>query len=118
MAVIKQEVNPTLIPNTTMVLGVVNGVPRAYEITPNEGYVLHDSARDWYETDDPANEVGVLTRGYTTGTASCAASYDFNTVTMIDGYTAVGSREFFARPASEVPDNQIFGVGNNDHEVM
>ena len=109
-----EDVVPSLIANTIMQKVFLNGVHKTFRVTPVDGYVLHDSARDWY-----VPEENVTTRGYTTGTATCAAAYDFNTVTMIDGYTAVGAREFFARPRSEVPEDQIFGGGdNNDHEIM
>lgn len=33
-------------------------------------------------------------------------------------FTAYGSRAFFARPASEVPADQIYGGIDDDHEVM
>ena len=108
MAVITYEdVNPTLIENTTMRKSFLDGVHRTFVITPVDGYVLHDKARDWTDI-DPITGEEVLYRGYTTGTASCAASYDFT----------ANPREFYAVPESEVPADQIFGGGDNDHEVM
>ena len=108
------------IPNTTMLEKLRDGVLYVYEIKAIDGYILHDKNRDWYEYNpETGMESEEVTRGYTTGKASCAASYDFTATTTIDGYTAYGTREFFARPASEVPENQIFGGGgNNDHEIM
>lgn len=113
----REDVIPSLIENTTMQKLLRDGVHQAYFIAPIDGYVLHDNAMDWHEIDEVTLQEGELVRGYAVGSVSCGANYDFNTVTMIDGYTAVGAREFFARPRSEVPEDQIFG-GGNDHEVM
>jgi hypothetical protein len=85
------------------------GVFKAYYITPNDGYVLHDKNRDWYDIDPMTGEQNEEpTLGYTTGTATCAASYDF----------AANPREFYAVLRSTIPENQIFGVGDNEHEIM
>ena len=108
MAVIFEPVNPTLVPNTTMVKGVVDGVHKNYRITPIPGYVLHDNESD-YTGIDPVTGDAVLVLGFNRGTCSCAANYDF----------AVNPREFYVIPESEVPDpeNQIFGGGSGNHEV-
>lgn len=109
--IVREDVTPTLIPNTTMTRMLVDGAPKSYQITPIDGYILHDKARDWYDTDPETGlDYPEPTRGYTVGMASCALGYNFDTTVTIDGYTAYGSREFFARPASEVPADQIFGV--------
>jgi hypothetical protein len=108
MAVVTREpVTPSPIENATVVKLFSDGVHRRYEITPNDGYALHDQVRDWTET-DPETLEEIVVRGYTTGTASCAASYDFT----------ANPREFYAVPADSVPADQIFGGGDNDHEVM
>lgn len=100
-------VEPTLIENTTTRKYInSSGVFRAYYITPNEGYVLHDNALDWYET-NPETHERELKLGYTGGTASCASTYDFE----------VNPREFYAVLESSVSTDQIFGVGDNDHET-
>lgn len=102
-------VNPTLIENTTMQKYINNqGVFRTYHITPVNGYVLHDKARDYTNIDEETMEE-VLVLGYTRGTATCAANYDFTT----------NPREFYAVPESDVPDpeNQIFSGGGGNHEV-
>lgn len=105
----KEPVIPTLIENTSMVKGYVDGVHKAYEITPNEGYVLHDKNYDLPVLDDETgDETGEFILGYRTSTASCLANYDFT----------ANPREFYAVLESEVPADQIFGGGNNDHEVM
>lgn len=108
MAVITyEEVNPSLIANTTMVKGLVDGVHRNYRISPIDGYVLHDKANDW-TTIDPVTNEEVINLGYSRGTVSCAANYDF----------VANPREFYAVPESSVPADQIFGGTDNDHEVM
>lgn len=108
MAVVTYEdVNPSLIENTTMQKLLSDGVHRAYKISPVDGYVLHDNAGDWTEPDEITGEETTVLAFYT-GTCSCAASYDFT----------ANPREFYAVLASTVPENQIFGGVNNDHEVM
>lgn len=108
MATVTTEPITTLITNTTMEKVYVDGVHTVYYITPISGYVLHDQKRDWMETDFDTMEE-TLKLGYTRGTASCAANYDF----------AANPREFYAVPETDVPADQIFGGGgNNDHEVM
>lgn len=52
--------------------------------------------------------------GFTTNTASCAASYDFTPCTVTDNngntYTGYGANEYFAILASSVPTDQIFSI--------
>ena len=92
-------VNPTLIENTTMTLNYKDGVATTYYITPNESYVLHDNRYDDVIVDEETgDEIVVL--GYRTSTASCRATYDFET----------NEREFYAVPENTVPADQIFGV--------
>lgn len=104
--------------NTTI---EVNSLGTQYVITPAEGYALHSKNRDWEETDEITGET-VLHRGYSTHSASCRLDYDFDTTTVIDGYTAHGPKEYFARPISDIDGetNHVFNLpgGNNDHEVM
>jgi hypothetical protein len=128
MADIYQDVT-AIIPNTTMRLRVIDGNPRSYWITPNEGYVLHDASYDAVReepTVDPEtgeetiNYIPVL--GYRPTTASCSARYEFTPVEMQDDegntHTAYGSRQFFTRPIEDVPADQIFGGGNTESETM
>ncbi len=108
----------SVIPNTTMQKIVNNSnVELQYVIKPISGYVIHSKTRDWTDT-DPVTGAEIFYRGYGRSSMSVAINYDFNSTTEIDGYTAYGNKEIFARPESEVPDNQIFGGGNNNHEVM
>ena len=102
-------VNPSLIENTTMQKGIdENGVHRNYLFTPIPGYVIHDNESDYMGL-DPVTGEDVLVLGYTRGTVTCGANYNFT----------ANPREFYAVPESDVPDpeNQIFGGGGN-HEIM
>lgn len=125
MAVITYEdVVPTLIPNTTMRKMFIDGVHKVYVITPLDGYVLRDKANDEEEIDpDTLEPTGRTLFCYASGGATCGANYDFTPLQVTDEngvtHTAYGAqREFFARLASEVPADQIFGGSGNDHEVM
>lgn len=114
MAIWTYENTASLIENATMQIGKADGVPTIYRITPNINYVLHDNARDWEAYDEETGDLifdengnTIIVQGFTRGTATCSINYDFYT----------NPREFFTRLESEVPVDQIFGVGNN-HEVM
>ena len=119
-----EDVIPTLIPNTTMQKMFIDGVHKVYVITPVEGYVLRDKANDEEEYNPETLEfTGRILFHYASGGATCGANYDFTPLQVTDEngvvHTAYGAqREFFARLASEVPENQICGGGGNDHEVM
>lgn len=115
------ETIPTLIENTTMQKYIsASGKFLAYRITPVAGYVLHDNAGNFTDTNDVEQDA------YFYGTCSCGANYEFtpNTITVTDcngnpmTVTAYGTREFFAIPESTAPENNIFGGGDNDHEIM
>lgn len=112
----------TLIPNTTMRKLFIDGVHRTYNIQANEGYVLHDNNYDQPIIDEETYEQIGSTLGYHGGVVSCGYFYDFTPVEMLDEagntVTAYGSRKFFAKLASEVPSDQIFGVTEPDHEIM
>lgn len=124
----REIVNPTLIENTITEKYInSSGVHKAYYISPVEGYVLHDNRCD-NEVLDPVTlmPTGEILYRYATGSTSVGKNYDFDTVvadtiTDIDGNTIavnkVGAFEFFVVPASAIPENQIYG-GGNDHEVM
>lgn len=104
-----------IIENTTMQIYSNDRGDVAYYITPVDGYVLHDNARDWEAFDEETGDLiydengnTIIVQGFTQGTASCSINYDFN----------ANPREFFTKLENEVPADQIFGVGNNEHEVM
>lgn len=107
----REIVTPTLIENTITEKYINSlGVHKAYYLTPVDGYVLHDKAYDYYENfDDEGNPIGEATElGFTRGTCSCPANYDF----------VANPREFYAILETDVPAEQIFGGGDNNHEVM
>ena len=123
MATITREEITTIIPNTTMKKVYFDGTLRVFEITPNDGYVLHDSGYDINIYDEETGEpTGEVLLGYRPSMASCGYNYDFTPVEMQtdDGQTvtAYGSRKFFAKLASEVPGDQIFGVTEPEHEII
>ena len=114
MAITYTDIIPSPISNTTIRQSFNNGVAGAYVITPISGYVLHDNTRDWTEPVEVEDEYGNIIEqdvsylGYTRGSATCGPNYNFTT----------NPREFYAVPEDSVPADQIFGGGNNDHEVM
>jgi hypothetical protein len=116
-----EPITPSYVPNTIMrkYINDNSGEVIALRIKPIDGYLLHLKDLDIPEYDETLmEETGVILRGYSAAERSCGVNYDWENTTVIDGYTAYGSREFFARPIDEVPENQIFGGRNNDHEVM
>lgn len=129
MAVVTEPMETTLIPNTTMNKKYVNGVFKVYEIIPNSNYVLHNRQNDIFDNyDDEGNGIGEPTV-MLFGLHGCTVrqDYDFNnivagTITDIDGnevaVNKVGALEIFAIPQNLIPADQIFGGGDNDHEVM
>lgn len=110
MAVTYEGVTPPLIENTIMQKMFINGVHNAYYIAPAEGYVIHDKMYDEEVIDDETHEpTGEIRLGYTGGTISVGANYDF----------VANPREVYAVLRSTVDENYIFGGGDdNDHEVM
>lgn len=124
-----EDVIPTLIPNTTMKKRFIDGVFKVYVIAPANGYVLNDRRNNHYEEYDE-NDLGVgepIIRFYSVGECTVRYDYDFTsitagTITDVDGnevsVNKVGAYEIFAIPQSLVPADQIYGGGDNDHEVM
>lgn len=87
MAVTREDVSPTLIPNTTMQKIFVDGRHTQYAIMPNDGYVLHDKDLDYYmEYDENDNGIGDMILGFYAGTTSVRYDYDFT----------ANPREFYA----------------------
>lgn len=96
-----------IIANTTMEKYVDNNnVERGYTIAPIEGYVLHDSRKDWTDIDQETNEE-IIFEGFASGSVSVPITYDFE----------ANPFNLYTKLASEVPSDQIFGGGNNE-EVM
>lgn len=119
MATVYEDIT-TLIPNTTMQLRSVDGVPKNYTITPVEGYVLHDKNGDSTLRDEETGLPYTFMR-YGRGTKSCGYNYDFTSFEMqAEGMTvtAYGNREFFALPESAAPENSTYGEVTPETEVM
>lgn len=93
-----EDVIPTLISNTIMQKRFIDGVFRVYTIKAADGYVLHDKALDTDEYDENFEPTGNVILGYTTGTCSCAASYDFT----------ANTREFYAVMGDSVDRSYTF----------
>jgi hypothetical protein len=108
MIITKEDVIPSLIPNTVMQKFLVDGVHKQYTIAPAEGYVVHDNRLDYPVADDYGEPTGEVILGYSEGMKSVSASYDF----------VANPYEIYAVPRNTVPEDQIFGGGNNNHEVM
>jgi hypothetical protein len=89
------------IPNITIEL-VEEGKFPFYRVIPDDGYLLHDKTLDHAELDESFYPTGNTILGYYPSSRTCFIDYDFENTTTIDGYTAFGNREFFARPTSEV----------------
>lgn len=124
MAVIREPMETTLIPNTTMNKMIVNGVHNGYEIQAVNGYVLHDNRINGL--DDFDNVVPRFKYGATT----VPVSYDFDNVTNgAFTYTdengmdvtvpveMIGEYEFYTLPVSVVPEDQTCEVESKP-EVM
>lgn len=107
MAITREDLNPTLIENTSMKKVFRDGVHVQYDITPNEGYVLHDNLYDNPVLNEETGEETIVL-GYRVSTASVAARYDFE----------ANPRELYAVLATDVPADQIFGTPEPDHEIM
>jgi hypothetical protein len=128
MAWTYETVNPSPIANTIVEKGLSNGTHLIYRVRPIEGYVLHDNRVDETvmnpETLEPTGEIILR---YATGLLTVRHDYDFDnivpdTITDVNGnviaVNKVGAFELFAVLASAVPENNIYGGGNNEHEVM
>ena len=99
MAVSYVEVNPTPIENTSVKKVIVIDVEKAYYVSANEEYVLHDNTLDRYEYDEfTGKPIGQPVLGYSAGTKSCGINYDWD----------ANPRKFYAVLKSTVPENQIF----------
>lgn len=109
MIITREEIIPSPLENIKVVKVSTDGNPRQYELTANEGYVLHDNMLDTVVINpDTLEPTGEVILGYYAGTRSVAVSYDF----------AANPREFYAAFESSVPADQIFNVPSGDHEIM
>ena len=93
----KIEVIPSPIENASVNKILVNGVHIQYEITPIQGYVLHNTARDWTRIDEASGEK-IEYKGYSHGASSCSVNYDFEK----------NLREFYAVLVDDIEPEYIF----------
>lgn len=101
-----ENVTLSLIANTTMQKRFIDGIHKQYLIAPIENYVLHDSRLDT-DIDIDGNPIDPPLAGYTPATITVAANYDF----------AANPNNIYAVLRNTVPENQIYGGVNNDHEI-
>lgn len=123
------DVIPSAVANTNMQARInssQNGI-LLFRIRPVDGYVLHDNRADEEVFDPVGAPTGEVILRYATGMKSVGHDYDFDnivpdTITDVNGNTIavnkVGAYELFAVPASAVPEDNTYGGGNNEHEVM
>lgn len=106
----REDLIPTLIPNTTMQKIFRDGVFRQIGITPCEGYVLRDNTLDIYtELDEEGNPTGEPILGFYSGTRTVRYDYDFT----------ANPREFCAVLIEDVPEGAgIYSLPSSDHEIM
>lgn len=78
MAIKFEEMTPSPIENATVKKAILNGVFSSYRISANEGYKLHDKILDDVKFDENGNETDKIILGYSEGTKSCGANYNWN----------------------------------------
>lgn len=105
------DVPRVIFPNTTIKARTVDGgaTIQSLWITPNEGYVLHDSNYDTEVVDEVTLEpTGEIKPGFRTTTATCGYNYDFE----------ANPRQFYAVLRTEVPENsEIYNTPSGGHEI-
>ena len=87
-----EEIIPSPIENTTVKKAILNGKFSSYRVNANEGYKLHDEILDDFELDENGNETDKIILGFSEGTKSCGANYDWKE----------NPREFYAIPCKGV----------------
>ena len=91
-------------PNITVWKKLRDGVHVSWEVKPNDGYVMYDTtANDTELNPETMEEIPVV---YYYTIMSCPLNYNFDAFTWV------------AVPRDSVDENYIFGVGDNDHEIM
>ena len=81
-----------------------DGVQYGYRAYTHEGYVMYDTTDNTFEPDPETGEEIPVTYYYTL--AGFPLRYNFDNFTWV------------AVPRDSVDENYIFGVGDNNHEVM
>lgn len=121
----------SFVPNTRMAIYEnSSGRQTTYRFYPDDGYVMHKKTSDDPIYDEEGNITG-YTEMYGGAMKSVSINYDFSVV-VPDTYTytdengntisvpieRIGVEELYTLPESIVPQNQLYGGGGNDHEVM
>jgi len=96
--------NHNIYPNLTVYDVFRDGVLTRHRLNANEGYVFYDSTANDVEPDPITGEDVPVTYYYTE--ADLPLTYPW------------ANFPYVAVLRSEVDENFIFGVGDNDHEVM
>jgi hypothetical protein len=90
-------------PNITVYRKVNDGVQSGWRVETNEGYVMYDPNDPQIGYDEDDNEIEVF---YYYTVKILTLNYNFDNFPWV------------AVPRDSVDENYIFGVGNNDHEIM
>lgn len=101
-----EKVTPTPIANTTIERAFADGVHKRYCITPNNGYILHDTDYDRHY-DIEGDELTEPILGFGKATVSCAANYDFT----------ANPRQFYAVPEDEYNQKMKEIEKENEHRI-
>ena len=88
--------------NLTVLKRLKDGVQTAWRIVPNEGYVMYDVNSEDYEFDPETGEEVQVIYYYTSW--DLPLNYNF------------ANFHWAAKPRTEVDENYIFGVTDNEHE--
>ncbi len=105
MAVYTKEVTTEYtFPNITLYKLLKDGVQYAWEIRPIEGYVMYDTRDENYELDPETQEEIPVTYYYTV--AGLPLRYDFANFPWV------------AVLRNSVDENYIFGLPENEHEII
>lgn len=105
MAVYTQELATDIVfPHILVYRQYRDGTHYGYQVKTEDGYVMYDTAANDVEFDpDTMEEIPVV---YYYTIMSCPLNYNFAAFTWV------------AVPRDSVDENYIFGVGDNDHEIM
>lgn len=105
MAVYTKELNTTFnYPHINIYNIYRDGVLSGYEAITEDGYVMYDTTDNIFEPDPETGFEVPVTYYYTL--AGFPSMYNFDNFSWV------------AVPRDSVDENYIFGVGDNDHEVM
>lgn len=92
-------VKPSPIPNATVAKVYNNSEFIIYQISPNNGFVLHDKEKDKVQT-NPATGERYTVVGYTRSSIQCDFNYDFmpKFIDIDGGFVGYGMREIWCKP--------------------